>query len=205
MICDKCTSIVLPFSESKMFPRKRRKRERKRKRQMEDRELENICKSSIYSRIEKDARFNFPGGNLPVEEGIRRVSTRQFAVLIEADAALMKRSNRVFRLKNGPLEMKSSVAEGCFLRSRHSINSLFLFFSQRVTLSQGSRMLFFDYARFLNPFFDTSPIFLRLFSLSKVSLFHGSYSSLHAGDKVHSFLLEQTDYPIETTMVWFLK
>lgn len=35
---------------------------------MEDRELENICKSSIYSRVGKDARFNFPGGNLPVGE-----------------------------------------------------------------------------------------------------------------------------------------
>lgn len=128
---------------------------------MEDRELENICKSSIYSKVGKDARFNFLGGNLPVGEGIRRVSTRQFAVLIEADAALMKRSNRVFRLKNGPLEMKSSLAEGCFLRSRHSINSLFFF--QPVTLSslsQGYRssiiLVFLNHSWTFLPFFFNS-------------------------------------------------
>lgn len=134
---------------------------------MEDRELENICKSSIYSRIEKDARFNFPGGNLPVEEGIRRVSTRQFAVLIEADAALMKRSNRVFRLKNGPLEMKSSVAEGCFLRSRHSINSLFLFFLNelRCLKDRGCRssimLVFLIHSSILLPFFFDSFRYLK--------------------------------------------
>lgn len=134
---------------------------------MEDRELENICKSSIYSRIEKDARFNFPGGNLPVEEGIRRVSTRQFAVLIEADAALMKRSNRVFRLKNGPLEMKSSVAEGCFLRSRHSINSLFLFFLNelRCLKDRGCRssimLVFLIHFSILLPFFFDSFRYLK--------------------------------------------
>lgn len=147
---------------------------------MEDRELENICKSSIYSKVGKDARFNFPGGNLPVGEGIRRVSTRQFAVLIEADAALMKRSNRVFRLKNGPLEMKSSLAEGCFLRSRHSINSLFSFSTSYVELVV-SRIPFFDYTRFLKPFLDASPIFLQLFS------FFSSYSSLHTVRRIYFY------------------
>lgn len=145
---------------------------------MEDRELENICKSSIYSKVGKDARFNFPGGNLPVGEGIRRVSTRQFAVLIEADAALMKRSNRVFRLKNGPLEMKSSLAEGCFLRSRHSINSLFFF---SISWARCLKDTVFRLYSFSKPFLDASPIFLQLFS------FFSSYSSLHTVRRIYFY------------------
>lgn len=167
MICDKCTGIVPPFFESKMFPRKRRERERDRWRTENWRTSIN----RLFIRGQGRTRDSiFLEEIYPSGKGIRRVSTRQFAVLIEADAALMKRSNRVFRLKNGPLEMKSSVAEGCFLRSRHSINSLFFsssfLFFQRVTLSslsRGSRIPFFDYARFLNPFFDTFPISLQPF------------------------------------------
>lgn len=56
MICDKRTSIVLPFSESKMFPRGE---ERESERQMEDRELENICKSSIYSKVGEGREIQF--------------------------------------------------------------------------------------------------------------------------------------------------
>lgn len=161
MICDKRTSIVLPFSESKMFPRGE---ERESERQMEDRELENICKSSIYSKVGEGREIQFswrkstrPGRNS--KSFNPPPPPRQFAVLIEADAALMKRSNRVFRLKNGPLEkMKSSLAQGCFLRSRYSINSLFFFSTSHVELVV-SRIEYtpFDYPRFLNPFFDTSP------------------------------------------------
>lgn len=175
MICDKRTSIVLPFSESKMFPRRE---ERESERQMEDRELENICKSSIYSKV---------GGRTRDSIFLEEIypSGKEFE---EFQPPAVCRFNRGGCRFNETIESRFSAEKWAtredekFTRSRmpppipllDKFSFSFFFSTSHVELVV-SRIEYtpFDYPRFLNPFFDTCPdsssTFLLSFPISRSS------------------------------------
>lgn len=189
---------------------------------MEDRELENICKSSIYSKV---------GGRTRDSIFLEEIypSGKEFE---EFQPPAVCRFNRGGCRFNETIESRFSAEKWAtredekFTRSRMPppIPLLdkfsFSFFFQRVTsssLSQGSSTRRSIILVFLIHSSILVPILLQLFSylfrsLDLVSLLsfplfvQGSYSSLHAADEVNLFLLEITkdrrreidpDYPIE--------